>query len=168
MRSFSALASSASSAYIRLSLAFSVGDGQAHPSMRSSIGSTCPTKLCRACRTSMPAARCRTSNSPARSKSGNRPPPVAKRPRGFDGDPRLYRQRLPAQCQDRHARDPRAAATVSETPRVGRRVPELDDPNIREVPVHSWRVIYQLRGGDVFVVTLVPRRRAPRPEQVRG
>jgi addiction module RelE/StbE family toxin len=59
------------------------------------------------------------------------------------------------------------AATLPETPRIGRRVPELDDPDIREVPVHSWRVIYQLRGETVFIVTLVHRRRAPAPEQLR-
>jgi plasmid stabilization system protein ParE len=60
------------------------------------------------------------------------------------------------------------AATLPETPRVGRIVPELSDPDIREVPAHSWRVIYQLRGEDVFIVTLVHRRRAPAPEQLRG
>ncbi len=60
------------------------------------------------------------------------------------------------------------AATLPKTPRIGRRVPELDDPDIREVPAHSWRVIYQLRDNDVFIVTLVHRRRAPAPEQLRG
>ena len=59
------------------------------------------------------------------------------------------------------------AATLPATPRVGRQVPELDDPDIREVPVHAWRVIYQLRGTTVFIVTLVHRRRAPAPEQLR-
>jgi toxin ParE1/3/4 len=60
------------------------------------------------------------------------------------------------------------AAALPETPRIGCRVPELDDPEIREVPAHSWRVIYQLRDNDVFIVTLVHRRRAPAPEQLRG
>ena len=60
------------------------------------------------------------------------------------------------------------ASTLPATPRVGRAVPELNDPNLREVPVHSWRVIYQLRGEDLFIVTLVHRRRAPSPEQLRG
>jgi plasmid stabilization system protein ParE len=60
------------------------------------------------------------------------------------------------------------AATLPETPRIGRIVPELSDADIREVPVHSWRVIYQLRGNDVFIVTLVHRRRAPAPEELRG
>ncbi len=60
------------------------------------------------------------------------------------------------------------AATLPDTPHIGRRVPELDDPEIREVPAHSWRVIYQVRGSDVFIVTLVHRRRAPAPEQLRS
>ncbi len=38
------------------------------------------------------------------------------------------------------------ATTLPETPRVGRRVPELDDPEIREVHAHSRRIIHQLRG----------------------
>jgi toxin ParE1/3/4 len=60
------------------------------------------------------------------------------------------------------------AAQLPATPRIGRRVPELNDEDIRELPVHSWRVIYQLRGPDVFIVTLVHRRRAPAPEELRG
>jgi plasmid stabilization system protein ParE len=59
-------------------------------------------------------------------------------------------------------------AALPETPRVGRRVPELDDHDIREVPAHSWRIIYQLRGESVFIVTLVHRRRAAAPEDLRG
>lgn len=60
------------------------------------------------------------------------------------------------------------ATTLPETPRIGRRVPELDDPEIRELPVHAWRVIYQLRGTTVFIVTLIHRRRAAAPEELRG
>lgn len=59
------------------------------------------------------------------------------------------------------------AATIPGTSRAGRSVPELDDPEIREVPAHSWRIIYQVRGSDVFIVTLVHRRRAPAPEDLR-
>jgi plasmid stabilization system protein ParE len=59
------------------------------------------------------------------------------------------------------------AATLPETPRIGRRVPELDDPDVREVAVHAWRIIYQLRGEVVFIVTLVHRRRAPSSEELR-
>ena len=59
-------------------------------------------------------------------------------------------------------------AALPDTPRIGRREPELDDPDIREVPAHSWRVFYQLRGESVFIVTLVHRRRAPAPEDLRS
>jgi toxin ParE1/3/4 len=59
------------------------------------------------------------------------------------------------------------AATLPATPRMGRQVPELRDPTLREVSVHAWRVIYQLRESNVFIVTLVHKRRAPAPEQLR-
>jgi plasmid stabilization system protein ParE len=60
------------------------------------------------------------------------------------------------------------AAQLPAAPRIGRRVPDLNDTDIREVPAHAWRVIYQLRGNEVFIVTLVYRRRAPTPEELRG
>jgi toxin ParE1/3/4 len=60
------------------------------------------------------------------------------------------------------------ANLIDQTPRAGRTVPELNDEAIREIPVHAWRVIYQLRDDAVFIITLVHRRRAPAPEQLRG
>lgn len=51
------------------------------------------------------------------------------------------------------------AGQLPQLPRAGRVVPELGNPDIREVPVHSWRLIYQLRGDDVFVLALVHKRR---------
>lgn len=60
------------------------------------------------------------------------------------------------------------AAALSDTPFVGRTVPELNDPDIREVSVHSWRIIYQLRGNDLYIVTLIHRRRAPAPEDLQS
>ncbi len=81
---------------------------------------------------------------------------------------------------DRIAQDsPRNAKTVAQqfraradqlpaTPRAGRVVPELGDPSIRETPVHSWRLIYQLRDEHVFVITLAHKRSVPTPEQLRS
>ncbi len=59
------------------------------------------------------------------------------------------------------------ANLIDHTPRGGRKVPELEDEAIREIPVYSWRVIYQLRESEVFIVTLVHKRRAPAPEVLR-
>jgi hypothetical protein len=33
--------------------------------------------------------------------------------------------------------------------------------------VHSWRIIYQLRGNDVFIITLIHRRRLPAADDLR-
>jgi plasmid stabilization system protein ParE len=53
----------------------------------------------------------------------------------------------------------RKTATLADLPRLGRKVPELDDDNLREVPAHAWRILYQLRDGQVFIVTLIHKRR---------
>jgi toxin ParE1/3/4 len=55
----------------------------------------------------------------------------------------------------------RKADTLEETPLVGRVVPELDDPDIREIPTYSWRLIYHLRERRVFVITVIHKRRQP-------
>jgi toxin ParE1/3/4 len=33
----------------------------------------------------------------------------------------------------------RKASVLAETPHLGRVVPELEDPDIREIPAYSWR-----------------------------
>ena len=52
------------------------------------------------------------------------------------------------------------ALTLDRTPRAGRVVPEIGEDDIREIPIHSWRLIYQVRGAEVNVLTLVHKRRA--------
>jgi plasmid stabilization system protein ParE len=42
---------------------------------------------------------------------------------------------------------------------MGRVVPELREPELREISAHSWRILYQLRDGELFIVTLVHHRR---------
>ena len=53
------------------------------------------------------------------------------------------------------------AAGLAETPRLGRVVSELDDTDIREIAVYSWRLIYQLRGHRVFILAVIHKRRQP-------
>lgn len=61
------------------------------------------------------------------------------------------------------------AEQLLATPHMGRIVPELDKPDIREISVRSWRVIYQLRADDeVFILTVIHKRRMPVPGQLRG
>ena len=47
------------------------------------------------------------------------------------------------------------AAKVSDTPEIGRIVPELGEEKIREVFIFSYRIIYQLFPDRVTVLTVV-------------
>ena len=38
-------------------------------------------------------------------------------------------------------------------------MPELNDPEVREIPAYSWRILYQLREGRVFVLAAMHKRR---------
>lgn len=51
------------------------------------------------------------------------------------------------------------AASISEHPYTGKVVSELNDPNLREVSAHSWRIVYHLRNQQVYIVTLIHKRR---------
>ena len=61
----------------------------------------------------------------------------------------------------------RRADAIEATPYVGRKVPELDDELLREIPAYSWRIVYHVRDGEVFIVTLVHKRRHVEPEQLK-
>ena len=53
------------------------------------------------------------------------------------------------------------ADVLAEPPRPGRTVPEINDPELREISAYSWRIIYHLRNDRVFIVTLIHKRRLP-------
>jgi len=48
---------------------------------------------------------------------------------------------------------------LSRFPFAGRVVPEMDDDNIREMFVYSYRVIYRIRGRIITVASIVHGRR---------
>ena len=65
-------------------------------------------------------------------------------------------------------RTPNASPTRSGTGRLpsratrpGRKIPEVNDPDLREISAYSWRIIYLLRNNSVFIVTLIHKRRQP-------
>ena len=64
-------------------------------------------------------------------------------------------------AKDSPGRAPRFAAEIADSvrriaqfPRSGRRVPESDDESIREVIFQNYRVIYQIRGDVIGIVTV--------------
>jgi len=44
-------------------------------------------------------------------------------------------------------------------PLAGRKVPEFDDENIRELFVHSYRIIYSVQEGQVTVAAVIHGKR---------
>jgi toxin ParE1/3/4 len=42
---------------------------------------------------------------------------------------------------------------------MGRRVPELDDENIRERLVYSYRVVYKVQAGRILIVAVIHGKR---------
>lgn len=44
-------------------------------------------------------------------------------------------------------------------PNLGKVTPEIEDPLVREISAYSWRIIYHLRDGNVYVLTVVHKRR---------
>ena len=51
------------------------------------------------------------------------------------------------------------AKTLAKFPRVGRKVPEFDDENIRELFVCSYRIIYRLRENAVVIAAVIHGKR---------
>ncbi|MGQ0525529.1 MAG: type II toxin-antitoxin system RelE/ParE family toxin [Betaproteobacteria bacterium] len=47
------------------------------------------------------------------------------------------------------------AESVPEYPELGRIVPEIDDPGIRERLIHRYRVIYRLDEARVLIVAVI-------------
>ena len=44
-------------------------------------------------------------------------------------------------------------------PHSGRKVPEFDDENVRELIVYSYRIIYQSQNSDVIIAAVIHGRR---------
>ena len=44
-------------------------------------------------------------------------------------------------------------------PKVGMKVPELNDEAVRELPLYSCRIIYETKNQDIFVLAVVHKRR---------
>jgi plasmid stabilization system protein ParE len=55
---------------------------------------------------------------------------------------------------------------LDELPRIGRVVPELNNENIRELSLYSYRILYETTDKDVFVLAVIHRRRDLQPHTV--
>ena len=49
---------------------------------------------------------------------------------------------------------------------MGRKVPELGNENIRELTLYSYRILYEVKDQDVFVLAVIHMRRDLQPEMI--
>ncbi|PKD38945.1 type II toxin-antitoxin system mRNA interferase toxin, RelE/StbE family [Methylomonas sp. Kb3] len=49
--------------------------------------------------------------------------------------------------------------SLAVSPYLGKKVPEFEQQELREIGVHSWRIIYQIKFNQAYVVTVVHKRR---------
>ena len=88
-----------------------------------------------------------------------------------------------ALAQLRHIHDyiaadsPLYAKRVSETfvtkcqgldalPHLGRMLPELNDTNVRELSLYSYRIIYEIQANQIVVLAIVHKRKDLQPDEV--
>jgi plasmid stabilization system protein ParE len=48
---------------------------------------------------------------------------------------------------------------LDKLPRMGKMVAEIGDENVKELFLYSYRIIYEIRSEDVFVLAVVHKRR---------
>lgn len=53
-------------------------------------------------------------------------------------------------------------------PRIGKVVDELKDDNIRELPIYTYRIIYEVKTDDVFILSVVHKRQDLQPEDIES
>lgn len=53
---------------------------------------------------------------------------------------------------------------LNELPHIGRVVPELGNEDIRELSLYSYRILYAIKGQNIFVLAVIHKRRDLQPE----
>lgn len=54
---------------------------------------------------------------------------------------------------------------LATSARIGREVPEIGEADIREIGVHSWRVLYEVHATSVTIHAVIHKRRHFNPSQ---
>ncbi len=46
-------------------------------------------------------------------------------------------------------------SVLEKFPKIGRKVQEIDDENIREIFMYSYRILYEIKSGIVYVIGII-------------
>lgn len=56
---------------------------------------------------------------------------------------------------------------LNEAPRLGRIVPELNDHNVRELSIYSYRIIYDISSTQAQILAVIHKRRDMHPDEIQ-
>jgi plasmid stabilization system protein ParE len=55
---------------------------------------------------------------------------------------------------------------LDELPRMGRKVPELDDEEVRELSLYSYRILYEIKTTHIDILAVIHKRRGLQAEEI--
>jgi toxin ParE1/3/4 len=55
---------------------------------------------------------------------------------------------------------------LRELPRLGRKVPELGEDAVRELPLYSYRILYEIKPAQIEILAVIHKRRDLQPEDI--
>lgn len=58
------------------------------------------------------------------------------------------------------------ADTLNEPPDIGKMVPEIGNPNIKERGVYAYRILYEVKAQHTYILAIVHKRRDFKPEDL--
>lgn len=60
----------------------------------------------------------------------------------------------------------RKTLRLDQVPRIGRMVPELNEETLREIPLYSYRILYEIKAEHIDVLAVVHKRRDLQPDEI--
>ena len=55
---------------------------------------------------------------------------------------------------------------LDELPRLGRMVQELNEDTVREIPLYSYRILYEIKPSHIEVLAVIHKRRDLQPDEI--
>ena len=55
---------------------------------------------------------------------------------------------------------------LAQLPRIGRVVPELNEETVREIPLYSYRIRYEIKPEHIDVLAVIHKRRDLHPDEI--
>ena len=75
-------------------------------------------------------------------------------------DSRYYAKKVIQDIRDK-------ADILDELPRIGKKVPEINDGSIRELSLYSYRIIYEIRTQGIYMLAVIHKRRDLNPRDIK-